>query len=276
MKRGYAKMNDKVECLIKAKLVLKRWSRMVMEYGHLDASCLNDDIRTLSKLIKSAWPREVVKAVRQCRDHVVMGKVVELIDAARKAEKILNDFIRMSQNEVSPLKSMSDNGMTERYMPLNRKLKKEKIRKAGNMELIYIDINGHNRKESKLARRVIEKRAAQTVHVLNKRFKKDNGFRQSVRRATSFCMYESDFIGYDRNERTSGTHWKEVFVTGKGVWKLKAKVSYASQEAANRAIDRYHNRYPWDIRPMSAYLCAHCGCWHIGHDRYAAELNNIG
>lgn len=103
---------------------------------------------------------------------------------------------------------MADQGMTERYAPLSRRLSREKIRRI-DKEIMYADME--NAGTSRLVRRIVEKRAAQAVHQsMGSHDKSTNRYRQSVRRATSFSLYNRTFAEYDAQLRAPGTHWKVV------------------------------------------------------------------
>lgn len=159
---------------------------------------------------------------------------------------------------------MADQGMTERYAPLSRRLSREKIRRI-NKEIMYADMN--DAVTSRLVRRIVEKRAAQTVHQsMGSHDKNTNRYRQSVRRATSFCLYHRTFAEYDVQLRAPGTHWK-VVKQNNGKRVLRSKIAYDTYVEAMESCAHYMLYNPDELYAMTAYKCEHCGKWHIGHDR---------
>ena len=173
-------------------------------------------------------------------------------------------------------KIRSDIGMSEFYRPLSRRLRKEKIRKVGK-QLRYVDRNSNDAKTTKLVDRIIEKRAAQEVYKLWKNSAPDsNWYRQKIRRAKSFNLYNMDFSDYKAEERFRGTHWAVTY-DYKGKRRFRKKLSFDSMEEAEKASKSYNEAHPEQEYPMTAYQCAHCGKFHIGHDRYfqPEELKQI-
>lgn len=178
-------------------------------------------------------------------------------------------IIKVREEDIEKIRKFyADQGMTERYRPLTDRLKREKIDKLGK-RMIYIDRLTDGAKSNNLARRIVEKRAAQTVHRLRKKGDKySNRFRQSVRRATSFSLANLKIAAYDANKRVYGSHWKKDY-DAHGNRIMRAKKSYTTFEEAQKACVSYMEHRTWDSRTMSAYQCRECGRWHIGHDRPA-------
>lgn len=253
--------------------VFNRWLKMLSNYGRLNPDERCSDFSLISKVIKNAdVKRDVREAVRRCRDYA-LSRSVGIDELARTLKSALRILCKTQENSAveEVAQTYADQGMTERYRPLSRKLAKEKIHKI-NRKLICTDASTDDRETTRLVRRIVEKRAAQTVYRnMRHRDRESNKFRQSVRRATSFSLYNKKFADYDIQLRAHGTHWK-VRHNCRGEKILEAKVSYNTYEEAAEAILRYSERHPDDQRPMTAYVCDHCGKWHIGHVRAQQHL----
>ena len=193
--------------------VFNRWLKMLQSYGQLDPKSINKDFSTISKVIKDINVQNSVRnAVTKCRDYALIGTLAieRLMTSLTSALELLCE-----SQEDKALKELrqyyADQGMTERYRPLSKRLAREKIRRIGK-EVAFTDAETDAPKTTKLVRRIVEKRAAQAVYRNSgKRVHENNRFRQSVRRATSFSLYNSAFTEYDQQKRVNGTHWKVTF-----------------------------------------------------------------
>lgn len=265
-------MSDKINAdVLNVTYVFNRWLKMLTRYGQLDPTTVNKDFTAISKVLKGPNTKKTIKnAVAKCRDYALAGEasIARLIDALSVTLEILCES-QEDENVKTLRHYYADQGMTERYKPLSKRLAREKIRKIGK-RIAFTDAETDNAQTTKLVRRIVEKRAAQAVYrTSGKGVHHTNRFRQSVRRATSFSLYNSAFTDYDQEKRCHGTHWKVTF--GKNGKKLKSKNSYNSYEEAAEACNRYILNHPEDPRPMSAYKCEHCGKWHIGHERICRD-----
>lgn len=190
--------------------MLNRWLKMLTNYGHLDERSINDDFTAISAVLRdNDFPKSLKTILSKCRDYAMAGEC--FIDCLKyTVKKMLNALCRhMEEPAIKKIrKKMADQGMTERYAPLSRRLSREKIRRI-NKEIMYADMEDAG--TSRLIRRIVEKRAAQAVHQsIGRHDKNTNRFRQSVRRATSFSLYHRTFAEYDAQLRAPGTHWKVV------------------------------------------------------------------
>lgn len=262
--------------LMRLTYVFNRWLKMLLSYGKLDETSLGTDLELMLKVMdnQSLTPR-LKREISLCRFYAIseIKSNQALTEALKKVLKKLCKF--QEDGHVRRLKKVeADQGMTERYRPLSKKLEKEKIRRTGK-PLSFMNINTDDSYEVKLIRRIVEKRAAQNVHRLTSKHNKEtNQFRQSVRRATSFSIYNTNFTDYDARKRAPGTHWR-IYYTSKGNKILKSKKGYESYEEAVEACNSYILAHPEDQLPMTAYKCDFCGKWHIGHDRTAKESLEI-
>lgn len=251
--------------------LFNRWRKMLHDYGKLDPTTLNDDLLEIDLILKDADTRsETKQMIATCRDSVL----AEGTPTKQIRRSLRNVLVRLC-NEVEDetirrVKAVhADQGMTERYKPLSKRLEREKIHRIGK-EAMYTDTHTDSRSTTKLVRRFIEKRAAQAVHRNAGRHARDtNRYRQSVRRATSFMLYSVTFTDYDTEKRVNGTHWRVVYYARSNKPKrLKAKHSYNTYEDAAEACTRYMIHHVDDHRQMSPYKCSHCGKWHIGHTKF--------
>ncbi len=247
--------------------IFNRWLKMLMNYGKLDDSVLNHDFTAIAKVVKAnGVSKDIKRVVQRCRDYALseFAKIEDLIRSLTTALKIL---CKAQENKAVKRveKSYADQGMTEKYRPLTKRLAKEKIRKIGR-QVTFTDWHTDDKETTKLVRRIVEKRAAQAVHKnIRKKDRETNRYRQSIRRATSFSLYSKRYTDYDAQLRAPGTHWKVVKQNCKGKKVLAAKFSYNTYEEAVEACNRFIMFHPEDTRPMSAYKCDYCGKWHIGH-----------
>jgi len=242
---------------------------MLYNYGKLDEATLDYDFIAISRVVKSQGvKKDVRRAVQRCRDYAIAGleRVNDLIRSLVTTLKALCHLLE--SKEVKKIeKSYADQGMTEKFRPLTKRLAREKIDKIGR-SVNFTDWHTDDKETTKLVRRFVEKRAAQAVHKITRQQDREtNRYRQSVRRATSFSLYNKRYTEYDQSLRAAGTHWKVQRQKSKGKKVLVAKMSYNSYEEAVEACNRYVLNHPEDPRPMTAYQCDYCGKWHIGHSQ---------
>lgn len=249
--------------------IFNRWLKMLNSYGKLDETSLQDDFAAIAKVVKSHETRKDIKrAVQRCRDYA-LAAMMQITDFVRSLTSALNLLCKAQENKelCKVKKAYADQGMTELYRPLSKRLAKEKIRKIGR-EVIYTDRHTDDSETTRLVRRIVEKRAAQEAHKnAGKHDRETNRYRHSIQRAVSFNLYNKRYAEYDAELRAPGTHWKVQKHNSKGKKVLVAKFSYNTYEEAVEACTRYMMAHPEDTCPMSAYKCDYCGKWHIGHER---------
>ncbi|MBD5235922.1 MAG: hypothetical protein HDS62_00430 [Bacteroidales bacterium] len=249
--------------------IFNRWLKMLTNYGKLDETTLQNDFIVIAKVVKSHETKQDIKrAVQRCRDYA-LSAVMQITNLVRSLTSALSLLCKAQENrELRKVKkAYADQGMTERYRPLSKRLAKEKIRKIGR-EVIYTDRHTDDAETTRLVRRIIEKRAAQEAHKnAGKHDRETNRYRHSIQRAVSFNLYNKRYAEYDAELRARGTHWKVSIHNSKGKKVLVAKFSYNTYEEAVEACTRYMMAHPEDSCPMSAYKCDYCGKWHIGHER---------
>lgn len=256
--------------------IFNRWLKMLISYGKLDDTSLRDDFTVIAKVVEShETKKNIRRAVERCRDYA-LAETMRITDFISSLTSALNHLCRAQESkEVRKIKkAYANQGMTEKYRPLSKRLAREKIRKIGR-EVIYTDCHTDDAETSRLVRRIVEKRAAQAAHKNASRHDREtNRYRHYMQRAISFNLYNKRYTEYDAELRASGTHWKVSTHNSKGRKVLVAKCSYNTYEEAVEACTRFMMAHPQDQRPMSAYRCNHCGKWHIGHERVSQETSD--
>ena len=130
-----------------------------------------------------------------------------------------------------------------------------------------VDITMEDGATSRKVRRIVEKRMCQAYHRQHKNCGQNGGRdRHYMKRATSFQLHNLGQIECETGVcRTESTHWKRSYdpITGEVVF--KKKMGYSTYEEAMEAARQFSLRHPEDKRTISAYKCAYCGMWHIGH-----------
>lgn len=272
-----AKAGNENSELLHLTYIFNRWMRLLTTYGKLDEETLQDDFTAIAKVIKlQGIKKDIKRAVQLCRDYA-LSEASKLTSLIRSLSLALNLMCKaQDNNELRKIKkAYADQGMTEKYRPLSKRLAKEKIRKIGR-EVIYTDRHTDDAETTKLVRRIVEKRAAQEAHKnAGKHDRETNRYRHSIQRAVSFNLYNKKYTEYDAELRAPGTHWKVQTHSSKGKKVLVAKFSYNSYDEAVEACTRYMMVHPEDPRPMSAYRCDYCGKWHIGHERISEQVSEI-
>ena len=249
--------------------VFNRWLSILDRYGKLEY--YESDFMAISKIVKKSTDKSIRRAVACCRDYA-LAETLNAKDLMRSLRKALR--LMIDAHDTSAIKAIKktrdDQGMTERYSHLSKRLSKERIRKIGK-SVIFTDECTDDAYTTRLVRRIVEKRAAQAAYRIAKGHDlESNSYRQAVRRAVSFSLYKKTYVDYDVTLRINGTHWKVWHITGVGP-RLTAKKSYNSYEEAEAACERHRENHPGDPRPMSPYRCDYCCKWHIGHERIPEE-----
>lgn len=248
--------------------IFNRWSRMLGHYGKLDPSSINNDFSAISNLLRDNRVTKTIKdVVRNCRD-MSLSKYATIERLNLALSDALTVLCKSQQDpDIAKVSSFySDQGMTERYRPLSKRLMREHVVALGK-PLKYMDVDTIEGKSAKLIRRIVEKRAAQAVHKTGLGHTKKSGeFRQKVRRATSFCLYSVPCSPSKSLKRGISSHFK---LDEQGIFGpiLRKKHGYLTREEALFACSQWKQNHPDDMIPVVAYQCCSCGKWHIGHNR---------
>lgn len=259
--------------------LFNRWAKNLQDYGKLDEFGIGGDLETLTAVINGhkTLDLNLRLSLELCREYALGGVTRHQALSSQLKHTLRLLCNTLDNGSIKRLKKIrSDIGMSELYRPLSLRLRKEKIRKVGR-QLRYVDRDSTDAKTTKLVDRIVEKRAAQEVYKIWKNTNPDtNWYRQKIRRAKSFSLYNMDFSDYKPEDRFRGTHWSVAYDC-KGRRSLRKKRSFDTLEEAEIACIRSNAAQPEQEFPMTAYKCAHCGKFHIGHDRYyqPAELKQI-
>ena len=246
---------------------LKRWEVSLANFGKVDQWNINEDYSILGAFISSGKPTAARNAVRDCRDYSIRGEydVAILLSKVQNANRILN---KPNDSRINKeMKKINSVGQSKRFVSTTKKLYNEKLRFKDGEYLKDIDISIEDASTSRKVRRIVEKRMCQAYHRQHKNLESESGRdRHYMKRATSFQLHNLGQIECSTGfSRSNSTHWKKVYDPISGEFVFKKKMEYSSFEEANMAAQEFMRRHPEDRRPVSAYKCAFCGKWHIGH-----------
>lgn len=265
---AYISMEEVQTPMAKTFYILNRWVRILSSYGEIDSSTLNNDFKVIHQVIKSPEiTRSIKTAILSCRDRL-LGTVH---DASKLAGYIKSVLKRISESMTDSFilqikQDKKDKGMRNRYSHLLKKLSRVELKGTGT-KLSEIDVDMVDSKTAATVRRIVEKRAAQSLSSTMNRNHESNLFRQKVRRAKSFTLYYTYEGKIDDLHREASTHWVFKREKESGLLVKRKKHGFATKEEALEAVERWNTSHPHDEIPMVAYQCAHCGKWHIGHNR---------
>lgn len=262
------------------KSILNGWKNSIEKYNKLDSWKAEEQFSALGKYLHcNDDSRDIVRLVRIIRDSAIcpnpntdsllsmISKVLDMVDVSKKTiclfTKVANGRVKLQ-------------GQGERFKGETKRLFDERLRFKGNMLLRNFDIETENPKDSRKVRRIVEKRMCQAYHRRNRRTDYDDSQRRNehywMNRATSFQLYN---IGQMENvfsvSRGYSTHWKREYDEQTGQIVFKKKMAYSSEEEANKAVKEWQRTHPEDRREISAYKCAICKKWHIGHKSEMGE-----
>ena len=246
---------------------LKRWESSLVNYGKVDQWNITEDYATMASFISSCDSKAARKAVRECRDYAMTEsyKADYLLFLVQNANNILRKSIGGKVNKRN--KKCDSVGQAKRFESTTRKLYSEKLRCMDGKYLRDIDITMEDGATSRKVRRIVEKRMCQAYHHQHKNCGQNGGRnRHYMKRATSFQLHNLGQIECETGVcRTESTHWKRSYDPINGEVVFKKKMGYSTYEDAMEAARQFSLRHPEDKRPISAYKCAYCGKWHIGH-----------
>lgn len=264
------------------KSILNGWKNSIEKYNKLDTWKFEEQLSSLGKyLFNNNDSRDIVRLVRYIRDSAIcpnpnmrdlLSMIEKVLDMANTSKKSICLFTKKVNGRVKL------NGQEERFKGETKRLFDERLRFKDNMLLRNFDIETENPKDSRKVRRIVEKRMCQAYHRRNKRMEYDDSQRRNehywMSRATSFQLYN---IGQMENvgsvSRGYSTHWKKEYDEQTGQIVFKKKMAYSSEEEANQAVMEWKRNHPEDKREVTAYKCAICKKWHIGHK---SEMEGMG
>lgn len=251
----------------KVKTVLNRWEKSINRYQNLDKWSIVEDYNIISSFIRETKNKSAKSAVARCRDIVIKGN--GNYDGLGKA---LSSALKILENLSEPIMFKSEDykniGQRERYHDVSKSIGKEKIKCCESKYLRNLDITILEPRESRMIRRIVEKRMCQEYHKQHKESFHSNGnkSRHQMKRAVSYQLYNIGQMEGEDIHRDSSTHWKWKYDRNLKEWVLKKKVAYKTIEEAEIAAQDYMSRNP-QAGKISVYKCAFCNMYHIGHTR---------
>lgn len=246
---------------------LRKWESSLINFGKIDQWGINEDYCILGSFISGCKSKSTRRAVSECRDYAISGSydAMVLLTKVQNANRIL---CKPEDNRINPeIKKLHHIGQAKRYESTTKKLYSEKLRFKEGQSLKDIDISIEDGATSRKVRRIVEKRMCQAYHRQHKRSSyKDRQDRHYMKRATSFQLHNLGQIECEEGVcRSQFTHWKKSFDSITGDVVFKKKMEYSTYEEASEAARQYMLRHPEETVPTTAYKCAFCGKWHIGH-----------
>ena len=260
--------------------VLKSWKSSIDHYGKLDNWKLSANLSVLGIYLRAKDNNiKVMRLVKEIRDKALCS----IIDISSMKE-LLNRFFESSnfshidKESNTPKKShyTVKEGQNLRFKGQTRRLFEEKLHFKGDMLLRNFDVETESAHDSRIVRRIVEKRMCQAYHRMNKGIcdvPLSNKDRYWKRRAISFQLYNIGQIDdIHSKSRGESTHWKKMYDPQTGKVVFKKKMAYPSEDAALEAIKLWKIEHVEDTKEMAAYQCSHCHKWHIGH--YTNNVQN--
>jgi hypothetical protein len=256
--------------------VLESWKSSLDHYGKLDDWRLSVNLSVLGSYLRTKDEHiKVMRLVKQIRDKALCP----MLDIPSMKE-LLNRFfdsLNLSHIEEDDSKShyTVKEGQGFRFKGQTQRLFEERLHFKGEMLLRNFDIETESAHDSRIVRRIVEKRMCQAYHRMNKGMcdAASNKDRYWKRRAISFQLYNigqvDDIHGTSRGE---STHWKKMYDPQTGKVVFKKKMAYPNEGAALEAIKLWKIVHVEDTKEMAAYQCSHCHKWHIGH--YTNNIQN--
>ncbi len=264
------------------KNILKGWKNSIEKYNKLDSWRVEEQFSTMGKYLRNNDdPREIVRLVRLIRDSAIcpnpnieslLSMICKVLDMADVSKKTICLFTKTINGRVKL------HGQGVRFKGETKRLFDERLRFKSNMLLRNFDIETESPKDARKVRRIVEKRMCQAYHRQNKRLDFNDSQRRNehywMDRATSFQLYN---IGQVENigslSRGYSTHWKREYDELTGQYVFKKKMAYSTEEEANQAVKEWQRTHPEDKREITAYKCAICKKWHIGHKSEMEECS---
>ena len=250
--------------------VLKSWKSSLDHYEKLDVWKLSANLSVLGAYLRTKDKDiKVMRLVKEIRDKALcpMFDVFSMKELLNRFFDSLN--LSHAEEDVSKSHYTVKEGQGFRFKGQTQRLFEERLHFKGEMLLRNFDVETESAHDSRIVRRIVEKRMCQAYHRMNKGTSDtalSNKDRYWKRRAISFQLYNigqvDDINGTSRGE---STHWKKMYDPQTGKIVFKKKMSYPNKDAALEAIKLWKIEHVEDTKDMAAYQCSHCHKWHIGH-----------
>ena len=253
--------------------VLKSWKYSLDHYEKLDNLKLSENLSVLGAYLRTKDEDiKVMRLVKQIRDKalcpmfditsmkVLLNKFFDSLKLCRAEED--SNTTHKSYYKVKEGQGFRFKGQTHRLF-------EERLHFKGEMLLRNFDVATESARDSRIVRRIVEKRMCQAYHRMNKGMcdaALSNKNRYWKRRAISFQLYNIGQVDdIHSTSRGESTHWKKMYDPQTGKVVFKKKMAYPSEGAALEAIKLWKISHFEDTKEMAAYQCSHCHKWHIGH-----------
>lgn len=265
------------------KRILNGWKNSIEKYNKLDSWKFGEHLSTIGKYLRTNDDsKDIVRMVHLVRDSAIcpnpnMAQLLSMINKILNMDEVSKMSVCLFTKKINGRVKLQGQG--ERFKGETKRLFDERLRFKGNMLLRNFDIETENSKDSRKVRRIVEKRMCQAYHRRNRRADYDDSLIKNehywMSRATSFQLYN---IGQMENvgsvSRGYSTHWKREYDELTGQVVFKKKMVYSSVEEAMRAVKEWKINHLEDKRDITAYKCAICKKWHIGHKSDIKECMN--
>lgn len=246
-------------CTIDINKTLRRCKNALKKTGSAESVLTKGVIERMDMFVSECEDSEVADAIRECL-YCATKIPVDMTGFA----KALRKYIKVSGCQKTP----------KWYYMASTNLKKEKLEFLDNAYLRNVDISLESQSTARQVRRIVEKRVCQTYYKQHKVAQKsnDNSHRSRMRRAVSFQI---STLGYLENvpgfRRDKSSHWRKGYDAKLRKVVYRPKQGYDTFEEAQLAAIASGIRHPKEGK-MQAYLCEHCGKYHIGHTREESEV----
>lgn len=260
--------------------VLKSWKSSLDHYGKLDDWKLSANLLVLGAYLRTKDENvKVMRLVKQIRDKALCP-MFDLLSMKELLNRFF-DSLNLSHAEKDSNATHNSHytvkeGQGFRFKGQTHRLFEERLHFKGEMLLRNFDVETESARDSRIVRRIVEKRMCQAYHRMNKGMcdgALSNKDRYWKRRAISFQLYNIGQVDdIHRTSRGESTHWKRMYDPQTGKVVFKKKMSYSNEGAALEAIKLWKIEHAEDNKEMAAYQCSHCHKWHIGH--YANNIQN--
>ena len=260
--------------------VLKSWKSSLDYYEKLDRWKLSANLSVLGAYLRTKDENvKMMRLVKQIRDKALCP-TFDLLSMKELLNRFFDSLNLSHAEEESNTTHKSHctvkEGQGFRYKGQTQRLFEERLHFKGEMLLRNFDIETESAHDSRIVRRIVEKRMCQAYHRMNKGMcdaALSNKDRYWKRRAISFQLYNIGQVDdIHSTSRGESTHWKKMYDPQTGKVVFKKKMAYPNEGAALEAIKLWKIEHTGDTKEMAAYQCSHCHKWHIGH--YTDNIQN--
>ena len=252
------------------KQIICKWDSSLETFGKIDQRQLDRDLVIIDSYVSSNCPSPFINALR---------RMMYWATTPSPDDEQLQKAVKTSLKKVSAQIAESKYGTpvsrttnAETYQYATKRIFNERMRFKENRYLRNIDPELEDGETARKVRRIVEKRMYQAYYKSRKgcSCNEDRRDKMGEINATSYQMRNLGQIDMIEGlTRTDATHWKRCFdnVTGREV--MRPKKGYETLEEAEEAARMKNlellSGTGKSSEPYSAYRCAYCGKYHIGH-----------